>query len=63
MGLGVLLGKSLEFCWVHGEFGVRVAPTSLCWPAESRHSHWGGRGACLDNLKSVVWRWYLKPGN
>lgn len=56
MGLGVLLGKSLEFCWVHSEFGLRVAPASLCWPAESRHSHWGGRGACLDNLKSVVWR-------
>lgn len=37
-GLGVLLGKALEFCWVHSDLGGTVVTT-----ADSEHSHWGSR--------------------
>lgn len=58
-GLGVLLGRALEFCWVHGDFGGTGSDCNR----QYTFSLGLKTDASLGNLKSLVWRRYVKPGN
>lgn len=63
VALEVLLGRALEFCWAHGEFGVRyVSCTPFLASRPWIFSLALRRDASLGSLKSLVWRWYLKLG-